>query len=348
MKKNKLIIISVIIMLLLITLIVCIMHNNKNTTLYSTNEQGRFRNPNEIFEEQFDNFGNLLHYKYKFQLEDGSFQEKEYNLNYTFDKDNKITEVVDNYGNYIKIKYDNAKRFLELSNLIAVSKDNTILYKYDFHYEDGSTVITSNITYNNDTSNSEKSYYNITPLEFNDKKYFSVIVSDNNHKPISKILYESLDKEINYSNIFSLLDLDFCGYISLNSHIRPSNFQITMPLFNTGNLIYINYSSSLNINYYYDSDERILKFESPDNIVYYMYETIDNQQYYVYCLNKKTDGTYTFEKFKDYLVNNQIYQRELISSKEISTEEYQKQYNLFNKYFEQNNIIIQFLRDSLN
>lgn len=87
------------------------MHNNKNTTLYSTNEQGRFRNPNEIFEEQFDNFGNLLHYKYKFQLEDGSFQEKEYNLNYTFDKDNKITEVVDNYGNYIKIKYDNAKRF---------------------------------------------------------------------------------------------------------------------------------------------------------------------------------------------------------------------------------------------
>ena len=76
MKKNKLVIISVIIILLLITLIVCIMHNNKNTTLYSTNEQGRFRNPNEIFEEQFDNFGNLLHYKYKFQLEDASFQEK--------------------------------------------------------------------------------------------------------------------------------------------------------------------------------------------------------------------------------------------------------------------------------
>lgn len=64
---------------------------------------------------------------------------------------------------------------MELSNLIAVSKDNTILYKYDFHYEDDSTIITSNITYNNDTSNSEKSYYNITPLEFNDKNIFLLL-----------------------------------------------------------------------------------------------------------------------------------------------------------------------------
>jgi len=307
-------------------------YNKQDIVVYSTNVQGCFRNIEEIYDEKFDNFGNLIHYKYKPQTNNNTSEEYEFNIDYKFDSNNKITKVSDNYANYIEIQYDDSDRIAKLTNETAFPLKTS--YEYDFSYIDNTTIIKfKNIFASNLDPLKELTYKSI-PTKIEGKNYISVNASNVANETVYEILYEKINKEINHSNIFSLLDIVFYGYCTFDTSIKPTNFEIPIPIFNTGKLTYMN-TFNTSSNYYYDSSNKILKFESSSNTVNYMYKDISSTEYYCYSLGNQ-NGNYTFDKYKDYIKNGKLYKRELIKSTKISLEEYEKEFEKFNKYFEKN------------
>lgn len=100
--------------------------------------------------------------------------------------------------------------------------------------------------------------------------YFETYTDEN--LLIEEIVCKKLNKTINYSNIFSLLDINFNGYICLSYNPCPTNFQVHLPLLNVGNIMYIKYhDNGGNINYYYDSNDRLLNYSSQVETVHCMY-----------------------------------------------------------------------------
>lgn len=337
MKKNLILLGVIFIIILSIVFYFIFLNETEPIATYCPNEQGRFREISEIQDEQFDDFGNLIHYKYYAKQDDGSVENLEFNIKYTFDDNNNITSVTDNYNNKIEIQYDIQNRISKLTNLYNFSQDSNIFYEYTIKYEDLNTIINSTKIYNNDVNNQEKYTYILTLVEENGKKYISADMYKD-EVVTCNFLYEALEKEINNSNIFSLLDMDFYGYVSLDLNIKPSNFEISVPLFNTGKLVHIKYSD-LQTDCYYDSIGRILKFvDGNENVQYYIYSNQSDKKYTGYCLEKTNNNCRKIE-FKDYLENNKLIKREIIKSDVISIDEYEKQYNKFNKYFENNKVL---------
>jgi len=136
---------------------------------------------------------------------------------------------------------------------------------------------------------------------------------------------------------------DYKNYNCYTYDNTPAQSRPTFPYRNMVDIVFGNasyflasdYSSLNSANYYYDSSNKILKFESSSNTVNYMYKDISSTEYYCYSLGNQ-NGNYTFDKYKDYIKNGKLYKRELIKSTKISLEEYEKEFEKFNKYFEKN------------
>ncbi len=70
-----------------------------------------------------------------------------------------------------------------------------------------------------------------------------------------------------------MLDINFNGYICLSYNPCPTDFQVHLPLLNVGNIMYIKYhDNGGNINYYYDSNDRLLYYSSQVETVHCMYK----------------------------------------------------------------------------
>lgn len=308
------------------------------TVVYEANEQGRFRNTKEISEEVFDNFGNLTHYKYKPQSENDNMDEKEYTIDYIFDNNNRITRVSDNYGAYINISYDNKNRFSKISGVSLFENSITVNYTHKFNYVDNITLINTSMIYDNDTAHPVNNTYKISPLEINSEQCIIFETYTDENLLIEEIVCKKLNKTINYSNIFSLLDINFNGYICLSYNPCPTNFQVHLPLLNVGNIMYIKYhDNGGNINYYYDSNDRLLNYSSQVETVHCMYKKINSKKYIGYYLSKNNEN-YTLQTAIDFLEDNKIIKREILNSKQLSFEDYNKQLPKFSEYLEKNKI----------
>lgn len=339
---NKKILMLVLFVLLILSALIGIHLYTKKysdiAVVYEANQQGRFRNTKEISEEVFDNFGNLTHYKYKPQSENDNMDEKEYTIDYIFDNNNRITRVSDNYGAYINISYDNKNRFSKISGVSLFENSITVNYTHKFNYVDNITLINTSMIYDNDTAHPVNNTYKISPLEINSEQCIIFETYTDENLLIEEIVCKKLNKTINYSNIFSLLDINFNGYICLSYNPCPTNFQVHLPLLNVGNIMYIKYhDNGGNINYYYDSNDRLLNYSSQVETVHCMYKKINSKKYICYYLSKNNEN-YTLQTAIDFLEDNKIIKREILNSKQLSFEDYNKQLPKFSEYLEKNKI----------
>lgn len=311
---------------------------NNIAVTYEANAQGRFRNTKEIFEEVFDNFGNLTHYKYKPQFENYNMDEKEYNIDYIIDNNNRITKVSDNYGSYIKISYDNENKFSEISGSSLFENSTIVNYTHKFNYVGNITLINSSVMYNNDSAHPVNNTYKVSPLEINSEQCILFETYTDENQLIEEIVCKKSNKTINYSNIFSLLDLTFNGYECLSYNPCPTNFQISLPLINVGNIMYIKYpNSDININYYYDSDNRLLNYSTQLESVHCMYKKINDQRYIRYYLFKNNENC-ILETDIYFLEDGKIVKKEILNSEQLSLNDYNKQLSKFSKYLDKNKI----------
>lgn len=355
LNKKILYVVALLILILMISLIfINTAKKDENPiSTYSINQAGQMRNENEISEEVFDEYGNLTHYKYKKVLEDGTIYEKEYNINYTFDNQKRITRVAyDN--NYIEIKYNNDNKIYKLINHIKDDENIKRKYEHSFTYNNSTINVSSTKSYI--SSNVEENYttyenYTITENTINNDKYLKCILSYND-EPITEISFKSEDKKTDYSNIFSLLNIEFEGYSSFIPTIKNTDFTIEFPIFNSGSIFYqkdltINSSANLDCYYYYDKDNNILKYEMPNlrkksfyNEMYFIYENINDKIYYRYSISASKDANiamFNLIKDKIYLdTNDVVYKIETLENETLTEEQYQKELNKFEKYFEEN------------
>lgn len=333
-----------LVVLILIAILIClvVIKNNRNVlSIYSVNDYGLMMNEGSISEEIFDEYSNLTHYKYKQKLENGTYIEKKYNIKYTFDTDKRITKVeYDN--NYINIEYNNENKISKLVNLV---KEETLEKKYEFNftYNNDSTEVSSSKAY--DYNNGEEKYivyenYIITEVIINNEKYSVCTISENNVEK-QKYTYKTLDKKIDNSNIFSLLNIDFEGYVSLLPSIKNTNFTIEIPVFNSGNIVSFQDLSNttftnFSYNNYYDKNNNILRCEMLlNNDIYYMYKNVSNNSYNAYSL-EINNNNYTYIEYKDYLNESGVYKREILEQKTLSEDESKKMLAIFEEYFEEN------------
>ena len=350
-NKKVIFLILMIILVLVAILIYVITTKNEESVLrvYETNEYGLMRDTEMISDEIFDNYGNLTYYKYKMKLEDGSTVEKTYDIKYTFDLDNRITRVAyDN--NYIEIAYNSDNKISNLINQIDYD-DYKNKVEYNFNYEDTVTKVASkryNIYDDNNAINLAESYitqenYTITETIINNEKYIRCIIINEELSKEEEYLYKIQDKEINYSNIFSLLNVAFDGYFSYDNNMLYNNFNINIPVFYEGKFIYLksNSNSSFSNNTYYDEYDRILKIELVSNNskfyneTYCMYKNVNDKVYYKYLINSSKDanGTaFNYIKDKVYSNNNVIYKVENLENKTLTEKEYQDKVKDFIKY----------------
>ena len=107
---------------------------------------------------------------------------------------------------------------------------------------------------------------------------------------------------------------------------------------NLNNQKYIKYhDNSGNINYYYDSNDRLLNYSSQVETVHCMYKKINSKKYICYYLSKNNEN-YTLQTAIDFLEDNKIIKREILNSKQLSFEDYNKQLPKFSEYLEKNKI----------
>lgn len=192
--------------------------------------------------------------------------------------------------------------------------------------------------YDNDTAHPVNNTYKISPLEINSEQCIIFETYTDENLLIEEIVCKKLNKTINYSNIFSLLDINFNGYICLSYNPCPTNFQVHLPLLNVGNIMYIKYyDNGGNINYYYDSNDRLLNYSSQVETVHCMYKKINSKKYICYYLSKNNEN-YTLQTAIDFLEDNKIIKREILNSKQLSFEDYNKQLPKFSEYLEKNKI----------
>ena len=343
-NKKILFLVLIIIFILIITM-VCLFIRKKDENVintYSVNEYGLMRDENTITDETFDEYGNLTHYKYKHKLEDGSIFEKEYNIKYTFDAKNRITKVKYD-DNYINIKYNKENK---ISNLINLIKEDDLVQRYEFKfkYDDTITNINSEKSYtyidNNESNYTIIEEYIIKEYSTDNENYATCTINVNDLDR-KKYTYKIQNKEVNYSNIFSLLNIDFEGYVSFSPIIKHTDFTIEMPVFNSGNIVSledlsINTNTNFSYNFYYDKNNRILKYDMYlYSDIYYMYEKITNKEYYGYSLDTANEN-YTYIKYKDYINEKGIYKSEILENKILSEDESKEMLIKFEKYFEKN------------
>lgn len=194
--------------------------------------------------------------------------------------------------------------------------------------------------YDNDTAHPVNNTYKISPLEINSEQCIIFETYTDENLLIEETVCKKLNKTINYSNIFSLLDINFNGYICLSYNPCPTNFQVHLPLLNVGNIMYIKYhDNGGNINYYYDSNDRLLNYSSQVETVNCMYKKINSKKYICYYLSKNNEN-YTLQTAIDFLEDNKIIKREILNSKQLSFEDYNKQLPKFSEYLEKIKFII--------
>ena len=241
-------------------------------------------------------------------------------------------EVFDNFGNLTHYKYKPQSGVSLFENSITVN------YTHKFNYVDNITLINTSMIYDNDTAHPVNNTYKISPLEINSEQCIIFETYTDENLLIEEIVCKKLNKTINYSNIFSLLDINFNGYICLSYNPCPTNFQVHLPLLNVGNIMYIKYhDNGGNINYYYDSNDRLLNYSSQVETVHCMYKKINSKKYICYYLSKNNEN-YTLQTAIDFLEDNKIIKREILNSKQLSFEDYNKQLPKFSEYLEKNKI----------
>ena len=344
-KINLKFLLLILIIVAVITVVTICLSNGKDDKkvlkVYETNEYGLMRDINNISDEIFDKYGNLTHYKYKKELQDGSIVEKVYDIKYTFDSDKKITKVsYDN--NYIEITYNENDQISELVNYTQEDELNK-KYEFNFNYNNDGTKVSSVKEYN--FKNEDENYtineeFTLTKTNIDNEEYALCSVRENN---IEKQLYtyKTHNKKVNSSNIFSLLDINFEGYFTILPKITNSNFTIEMPVFNSEKLISLetktsNPTTDFSYTNYYEKNGNILKNDMNLNKdTLYMYEKINNEGYYAYCLEINEESA-NYLEFKDYLKNNSITRREFYVEKQISGNELKESLTRFENYFDNN------------
>lgn len=332
---------------------------SQDICVYERNEQGQFRNTSEISDEQFDEYGNLTHYKYKKYVEEyGKEFDEEYFINYEFDENKKLIKAFLNEDNYIEISYGKQK---EISKLMG--SNNGVKYEYEFKYKGNETAITKkiyeyeeSINQKNDieTEESVKNYScSIKQMNNNNKEYllYEEIDKDTNNL-ITKILCEKEDRTINYSNMQSLLNTTYPGYLNIENIMSNDLFNIIIPIFNAGRIIYIKNENDVSFSTdticYYNKENKLLMCENSSiSQSYYMYDTLNTADYKVTLLEKDKvfssdinnyEEKYFYAEFKNYIdETGKIYKQEE-TKKEISEEEYEEKLPKYKQYFEENKI----------
>ena len=77
--------------------------------------------------------------------------------------------------------------------------------------------------------------------------------------------------------------------------------------------MYIKYhDNGGNINYYYDSNDRLLNYSSQVETVHCMYKKINSKKYICYYLSKNNEN-YTLQTAIDFLEDNRIIKREILN-----------------------------------
>ena len=391
-KKNKVLLSIIFLMIILVGAIVCFKLINKDdnseniTKVYTRNDYGLFRDENEISEEAFDEFGNLIRYKYKHKGDNGDFIEEEYNIDYEFDEENKLIKYSDNKGNQIDIRYDNNNR---ISGITNISEENKEKIQYEFQYLEEEIVVekkqvsTTELIANNEATgeieeqnltveSTESVIAHIKNIEINEVEYY---MYTENMQDIDKFyskeyLITKKDQSINYSNLVSLLNYCYAGYINPeenkcenvlgfwygNPEENIFNYgSIEYPIFDADKIISMKYETTdsysgekkgIYDNYYYDKKGRLLLHKSTDTEngeTYLMYEDINENEYKCTYITKFEDKDNWSQcvsgTFKVNLDNNgKILKKEIVEEKEISEEAYENKLPEYESYFTYNNV----------
>ena len=343
--NTKLLLLILIIVVVTAIVLICLFNSKDNKELlkvYETNEYGLMRDINNISDEIFDEYGNLTHYKYKKELQDGSIFEKVYDIKYTFDSDKKITKVSYN-NNYIEITYNENNQISKLVNYTLEDELNK-KYEFNFNYNNDVTKVSSVKEYyfnNEDENYTINEEFTLTKTSIDNEEYTLCSISENSIEK-QVYTYKTHNKKTNFSNIFSLLDIDFEGYFTVLPKIMNSNFTIEMPVFNSEKLISLETKTSnpkTDFSYinYYDKNNNIIKSDMTLNKdTLFMYKKVNNKGYYAYCLEINEESA-NYLEFKDYLNNNSIItRREFYVEKQISGNELKESLTKFENYFDNN------------
>lgn len=341
-KKMLFLILMIILILVTILIVVFTKKDEKNVLkVYETNKYGLMRDTENISDEIFDEYGNLTHYKYKKELEDGSTIEKEYDIKYTFDSNKRITRVAyDN--NYIEVEYNSDNKISKLVNYIQEDELNK-KNEFNFSYNNEATKVSSVKEYN--FKNEEENYtinekFTLTETNVDNEEYTLCSISENDIEK-QVYTYKKQNQEINYSNIFSLLDINFEGYFTVLPKIMNSNFTVEIPVFNSEKLLSLEVKTSnpktdFSYTNYYDKNGNILKCDMALNKdTLYMYKNVNDDGYYAYSI-QVNENVANYLEYRDYFDNNMIAKREILANKEISDNELEEMLNKFENYFESN------------
>ena len=307
-KINLKFLLLILIIVAVITVVTICLSNGKDDKkvlkVYETNEYGLMRDINNISDEIFDEYGNLTHYKYKKELQDGSIVEKVYDIKYTFDSDKKITKVsYDN--NYIEITYNENNQISKLINQIDYDEYKNKI-EYSFTYDNTTIKVDSKKynVYNNDINNLGENFityesYTITENIINNEKYAICTLTNEELSIEEEYLFKIKDKKINYSNLLSLLNVSFDGYFSYDNNMLYNNFNINIPVFYEGHFIYLKSNSNFTNNAHYDKYDRILKIELVtnnskfNNETYCIYKNVNDEEYYKFSIVSSNDANGT-------------------------------------------------------
>ncbi len=267
-KKNKVVLVIILLIIIAVgTMIYVKIVNNKNSTkdakrVYTKNEYGLYRDENEISEEEFDEYGNLTHYKQSVYI-DGYDREfsGEYNFSYKFDENQRLIKAFYDENNYIDIEYDDENHISKL-----IDNSNGLKYEYNFEYEDDiinliKSYKTALISYDGlkqqETLVKEKGYIKI--INFEGKNYILYREFDEFNTTLTEIICEKKEEDINYSNLHSILNITYPYYKNVDNSFSNNFLSEIIPVFNGGNVVYINsFNSNLLENNYELNDEEKL------------------------------------------------------------------------------------------
>ena len=393
-KKKKVVLLIAFFIIILVGAIVCVNFikedsNSENIIkVYTRNNYGLFRDEKEISEEEYDKYGNLIHYKYKHKGDKGEFIEDEYDIEYEFDEKNRLTQYLDNKGNQIDIAYDNQNRILAITN---ISKENNEEIQYKFQYLEEVVVVekkqvsTTELIANNEeisevekenlaVENIESVTVHIKTVKIDDMEYYMYTETENSENKdkfyTKEYLISKKVESINYSNLVSLLNYCYIGYINPeenkcdnvlgfwygNPEENIINYGfIEYPILGANKIINMRYEitdsysgekKGIYDNYYYDKKGRLLLHKSTDvenGETYLMYEDINENEYkctYITRYENKDNWSQCVSgTFKVSLDNNgKILKKEIVEEKEISEEAYKDKLPEYEGYFTYNNV----------
>lgn len=329
----------------------------KNT--YELNEAGFLKSSN-ILDEQYNDKGDLIYYKYK----DNKNEIIEDYYSYTYDDLGRTTEIALKNGNNIKIGYSLENRIGNIVTTTSLSGGVSYISNYNFGYDLGNlmtTVEKVRSTYrNNQVYSKELSYYTVTKKFVNGKDYIGVEEFDSNGQQKLIKIYNKKEN-VNGCSLkkLSMLPLNYLDSINIDSYINyivPGvEFDGIVPAFDVEHMIYsYDYEKGDKKIIDYDEEGKVLlqnvkSSSDSDNDYTYMskYEKIDNTTYIkymledfgIYYLASGADSRYMLSKDKLYYNdNNEVCKIEQYEDENLSENEYISKKSEYETYINKNKV----------